>query len=481
MHEGGGDCQNWPMLIVRSAPLRRHYLVAAVLATLFVAYGSWVPLRPQSLAFEQAWEQFRAVLTSTEGTPGRIDFCTNVLLFVPLGFLWVAALATDTRSWLWRAFVAPVVLLGCAALSLTVEFGQLWVNRTPSRFDVYAQLIGAAAGITGSLIVGPRATGWLRSFTRERRRGHRIDWVLKAYYGALVLSSLIPLDLTLHPFDLYDKYKRGQIVIVPFAGATLDYEQLLDWLFAVLLSVPVGALGVRLAGRTSDRAAALARGILIGVGLIAAIELAQLFVLSRYTETGDVILGSAGVLIGAGLMALAAGDEAFRDAGRRRGATPALLWLALAFIWLIVPCLFAWAPFEFTADRTVTAGKWDDFFGVPFYSLYQTPQLNAFGQLLRKFLLFLPFGLLLAAALRRLPGRSPTGAPALGAAVIVIGVAAFAIEIGQVFLPSRYPDLTDALLMACGGLFGLWLAFRLSDAEHRERSPQLILRPLPRR
>jgi VanZ family protein len=42
------------------------------------------------------------------------------------------------------------------------------------------------------------------------------------------------------------------------------------------------------------------------------------------------------------------------------------------------------------------------------------------------------------------------------------------IELGQVFLPSRLPDITDVILGTAGILVGLWLAGRMA----RTRAPQ---------
>lgn len=74
-------------------------------------------------------------------------------------------------------------------------------------------------------------------------------------------------------------------------------------------------------------------------------------------------------------------------------------------------------------------------------------------------LLFLPFGLLLAAAIPR--GRR-------GWAIAVCIAASVGIELVQLlFLPGRYPSLSDVLTNSLGGTLGVLIVIAVSGGRHR--------------
>jgi glycopeptide antibiotics resistance protein len=374
---------------------------------------------------------------------------------------------------------AVIVAAGAGLLSLGVEFGQLWLDRTPSRFDVYAQWIGGALGLAVWVVAGGWLTEWVSSFARERRTSGRLVWALKAYYGLFLLASVVPLDVTLHPGDLYAKYQRGRIALAPFASFALTPEFLFQALFDALLCVPLGALGVLLLSRGRETPLrSLSGGVAIGTGLVAAIELSQLFVVSRFTETGDVLVGGVGVVAGAVLAWVVE---------RRRGVVtlpdtpmaqwgPALRWAGLAAAYVAVPCLFFWWPFNFTGDREVVRSGWRHLAGVPLDTLNRSSILNAHTQIMRQVLLFVPLGVLLGCAARRSLGRGRLwlNLAAMGLILLV----AFAIELGQIFLPGRTPDPGSILLMAGGGLLGLAATLAIQPLRPVRRK-QEAGRPMP--
>jgi glycopeptide antibiotics resistance protein len=87
--------------------------------------------------------------------------------------------------------------------------------------------------------------------------------------------------------------------------------------------------------------------------------------------------------------------------------------------------------------------------------------------MLRKAMLALPLGALLYISW---PDRGQRYVPRLRALLAMAGGFALllVIELGQVFLPSRLPDITDVILGTAGILVGLWLAGRMA----RTRAPQ---------
>jgi glycopeptide antibiotics resistance protein len=85
---------------------------------------------------------------------------------------------------------------------------------------------------------------------------------------------------------------------------------------------------------------------------------------------------------------------------------------------------------------------------VPFWSYYVRTNAAALGDVIDQVLIFIPLGALLAAGSRR---RSILQAALIGFTVGLI------LEVGQVFLPERTAELTDALSASVGAGLGLAL------------------------
>jgi VanZ family protein len=96
----------------------------------------------------------------------------------------------------------------------------------------------------------------------------------------------------------------------------------------------------------------------------------------------------------------------------------------------------------------------------PFSWYYEGSEFHALTETMRKALLALPLGVLL-----RLSWRSggPYGERLRTIAAATVGLCVLiVIEVGQVFLPSRLPDITDVLIGEAGLLMGAWLTARLT-------------------
>ena len=214
-----------------------------------------------------------------------------------------------------------------------------------------------------------------------------------------------------------------------------------------LLAVPIGALAA-LGWPHVRRRASFAEGALAGAAAIAAMEVCQLFVFSRTASVDDVIGGVIGAVAGARIAARIAG------AGETRPASGIRLWpLAALAIWLVVILVRHWSPFNFVVTGHMFRQRAPALFEVPFRSYYWANPFDALGEALTKILLGVPVGLLLTLFLPA--PRSMTGRVMAFTAILLAGVAIFGVvEMGQVFLPSRYPDGTDVLLGTLGTCCG---------------------------
>ena len=98
------------------------------------------------------------------------------------------------------------------------------------------------------------------------------------------------------------------------------------------------------------------------------------------------------------------------------------------------------------------------FLQVPFSGYYWGNPLNAFGELTTKLLLGVPVGALLQMIYT--PGTS-AGRRWQAAGILTVSFCIFlVIELGQLLLPSRYPDQTDVYIGTAGACIGM-VAVRL--------------------
>ena len=122
---------------------RKLFVSAGLAYTAFVVYGSLVPFDFKPLPLDFALRNFSQIRYLRLGPDARADWVANLLLYIPLSFLLLGALARQGR-WFYSASCAVPVFLFCAALSITIEFlQQFFPPRTVSLNDLLAEFAGA--------------------------------------------------------------------------------------------------------------------------------------------------------------------------------------------------------------------------------------------------------------------------------------------------------------------------------------------------
>ncbi|MBN2474397.1 MAG: VanZ family protein [Pirellulales bacterium] len=462
------------MIIIRtngfsvSDPLvrRRHLLVALAFVAVAV-YGSLVPFGFRSLAVAEAV----ARLKYTWNRPlniSRTDFVANVLLFVPIGYCLAAAFAVGQTGRLRTMLSATLILLVCGATSVAIEAAQIWFpGRTPSRSDVIAQLLGTTFGIVLWPTVGSTLTGWLGSYIRLQGPRDRVDWLLKAYFVGLLVYSVLPLDLTISPRELFHKYREGKIVLVPFSGFQLGAASLCGLLRDTIVFIPVGMLVMTAVKRSWWPVRQIIVAAVLGGLLILAIELTQLFVYSRHTATDDVIVGIGGVWIGAWVMQRWRGSDAGQYGppvvlgGRARQAW---MWFGLAGVYSVFLVVLFCTPFHPIDDVPQIRVRLEGFLRLPFASFQRATVLNAVSEVLKKSLLFAPLGVFYAFTVAQSSFPRPVRRILLGTLLLIVAVVATGIEMAQVFLPPHVPDVTDVLLCVAGAATAMFITAQILDS-----------------
>ena len=415
-----------------------------LLYLLFVIYGSLVPLRFVDRGWANAIEAFWNIPFLDLGIDSRADWVANFLLFIPLTFL--AGLVLNSASGTFRRVLIAILLTVFAgALAVGIEFTQLFFpQRTVSQNDILAEGLGGVVGTALHLFMGVKVSGWLDGFWRAQQAQDRASILLRSYLLILLVFNVMPLDLTLSPVEMFHKWKEGRIIFIPFSGLHDGWSiNLYGVLTDLLIWVPVGALWALNAARTFRQ--------IFWFGLLAAglIEALQLFVYSRTTDVTDVLLGAGGTLGGAVLLR------------RTRPSWPTIAslikrhWLAVWSVWVVLLLCVFWFPFHFHVADLSGADVVAAFTRVPFYTYYFGSEFHALNELLRKAGFFLPAGLILGHAASLSAKRSPgTVRLHLG----MLALLAFVVELGQLALPGKVADVTDALLE----FGGAWLGYSVA-------------------
>ena len=448
--------------------------MAALAYTTFVIYGSLVPLDYRYVPWDEAIARFSDIPFLKLGIGSRADWVANILLFIPLTFLWMGALVAG-KSRMLGVLATCVLIFAAIALSLGIEFTQLFFpQRTVSQNDIMAEALGGAIGVLVWWGAGKRFVDWLQSWQHLHARAafaERLAWV---YLAGVLAYNVLPLDLTISLVEIFHKWQGGKLNLIPFGRLPDDaayalYEIASDALIWTPLALLWRLDGTRSAWRAWGMALATA----------ALLEFLQLFVYSRVSDVTDLFTATAGAALGS----FVGGRLVKRTASEDR-AMPWASWLPflLALVWMVVLLFVFWFPFDFRTDGAFIKSRLDFLYRVPFEVYYFGTEYRAITEVLRKALFFAPLGGLLAWGVSRQPWR--WRGPLFALAVLaLVGMPAI-IELGQVMLPQKIADTTDWFLESLGGALGYVLARAFggkllfsgrsrgthSDAGHRNRT-----------
>ena len=343
---------------------RWQFLLATLGYLLFVVYGSLVPLEFVPLHWDEARARFARIPYLELRVASRADWVANLLLFIPLAYLWAGALWRCGRT-AWNALALSAVVLVGAALSVAIEFVQLYFpQRTVSINDIVAEAAGAVIGVLLWWSTGEPLLRWLEAGARERNPTGWTERVLYVYLAVFCAYSVLPLDLTISPIEIYHKWNAGKVLLVPFSATyTSTANAVYDMGGDVLIWIPVAVLW-RISGRLSPLE------VWLRVTMAALLlEVLQLFVYSRVTDTTDVLMAMVGGLIGVMLGGRLAA-HADMPVDRQRSSRAWRLW-ALAFaVWLAIIALVFWYPFEVRVERIFVTDRLRQLWRVPFMTYY---------------------------------------------------------------------------------------------------------------
>ena len=400
----------------------------------FIVYATLLPFQfttdADALRTKRQWINWDPrVLQTGEPTP-ITDVVINILFFVPLGFIGVHAQRRRPTA----VLVARGALAG-AALSLGVETLQFFTpSRNPATSDVLTNGGGAALGAL--LAVWARArlqTAVMRRATAWTLREPLLV-ILAGHTLLIVLAALVPFDFMITVSGLRRGLRVAQLD--PFQGtapdAIGDLPAALQYaLFAGLLWFVATRIG---------RAGIVARALgcfAVATALAAGLEVVQLIMRSHVCSTRDVLAAAAGALAGMIVGAV-----------RMRGGRTGWRWAFVAAVAIVGA--HALVPFRFDFDPTAMRQRigWTTL--VPYSSYYYKANVAAVADLLDGLLAYVPVAFVWA---RLRAGTTSKRVSHFGVAAACAGIA-LVLEFLQLGLPRRYPEISDVLTAALGGLLG---------------------------
>lgn len=426
--------------------IRSFALWFCILYSAFIVYGSFVPLNFNNLSYHEAIKQFWALPLLDFKIVNRSDWFTNYLLFIPLSYALLFVLP-KTKHLFSLVVTLVVILIFLMGLSVAIEFFQMFIAVRVSSFkDVFAQFLGILTGFSLYYFSGQTA----RTYISLWMSGEANDkWLVYASSLLVVftLYNIMPLDLSISPVEIYNKWHAGKINLLPFYKGP---DPLIPYVFGVISDLAIwfaiATLYLKSAKYTVQKI------LLICVLLSLTVELLQLFVLSRYTDITDVVTASIGAILAVKVFPLIDSYSRAQASTTKSPNNYKIISVELILIlWCFILLFFALFPAELIQSKSEFLYKWKAFFAVPFETYWRGNPYSAITQLLRKVVLTIPLGMLISAVTYKYQLRKKWFIYLfLLGCFYVLG-----LELLQLLLVNKVAVLSDVIL----NIGGLYLGF----------------------
>lgn len=439
------------MYKLMSAQLRWRLILFSVGFAIFVVYGSLVPLQLNAMSIAQAIDTFSDMDKFDASIVNRADWFTNFLLMMPLYYTLLLLQCHKSMSLEKLAYML-VVFFAICGLSILIEFVQLFVDQRITSFkDVYAQAFGM---ILVALIYLPTRHKAHKLLVQSASHEPADKWEIYAIVGMLIFAiySLMPFDLSMSISEIGRKWASGRINTIPFYELSQHPMQgSISLVTDIAIWFAIMACYVKSAKHNLRHKA-------VQLVLIAsAIELAQLAVLSRYTDVTDIVAAIFGVLLAIKVFS----DRISRShsASTPTGSTRIVYLLLAAAAYYFVLLTVVTYPMHIV-DRSQFSANLAGFFSLPFGAYWQGDPFTAITQLMRKIVVFIPIGVLFRYLVVTTPLK---GARLLLAALFLLALT-FSLEIVQLAIVDTVASVSDSLL----NLLGLWLGIQIYNYHQAE-------------
>ena len=434
------------------------FLAAACLAA--VAYGSLVPFQYNGRSFEDAVYAFLHIPYLSLGAVSRADWVANIILYIPMGFLWTGAFRP--RRWAILAPVSCLLSFGiCAGAAVFIEFTQLFFSpRTVSINDLLAEALGSLIGIGIWTVFGNMLLRFWEDITHGTARAVRS--LFTVYLILYIFLGLFPYDFLISGAELRWKLaqlKEGAVFTTCGNGGLRCLAKLAA---EILAMAPLGFfLCMGSEQGKSERKAVYRKAFFLGAAIGAGIETVQFFMVSGISRAVSVFARASGAAAGVGLYRLFQVIQ--QDGAGSRMLKWAVLFSAPPYF-IAMTVLNRWfdgSPIGFNAAiRRLSRQQF-----IPFYYHYYSSEPVAMTSLLSHAALYAPMGLGLWVLARDKTRNAGSGYSILPPAVL--GAAAAAVmEFGRLCMSGLHPDPTNILIAAASAaltyktavLVGRWAA-----------------------
>ena len=441
-------------------------LIFAFTYTLFIIYGSLVPLDYKAIPFEQALSSFSHIRYLSLGAASRADWIANIVLYVPLTFSLAAISLSSNKTPFKIIFYSALILISSIALAITIEFyQQFFPPRTVSQNDLIAETIGSIIGLVLWLSYGKR---FIKLYSHIQIGGRPALLACAVLYTiSYITLSLFPYDFVTSLQELKDKLAHGSDAF--FLSSSCGGFILCSTKLATesLLTLPLGIFFSILLKWHPKRLTAI---VLLGFILGLVIESIQLFIISGVAQSISIIARIVGMCTGEALYKkISSLEEPFKflDSIFLRKH---IIIASLPYI-LLLAYLNGWSIDKESFNSDISA-SFKSIYWLPFYYHYYTTEAIALTSLLRIFAMYTPIGI--CAWLWNFNNRNSLDKNFKLNAGLYAVYLCFILEAGKLFFLLKHPDPTNLIISFASAIISYSLIETMYHWFHQSETNPVI-------
>ncbi len=416
--------------------------------TLFIIYGSLVPLDYHPIQFEKALQSFEKIRYLNLGAASRADWIANIILYIPLTFSFAAYFISKTRLLRIQTIVTSILILSFSiTLAVTIEFyQQFFPPRTVSQNDLIAETMGSVIGLALWFGYGKKLRGLVTHIIQGGKNALLAGAIL--YILGYLFISFFPYDFITSYTELANKLAKGNdaLFISNSCGGIVRCTSKL--ISEIALTIPLGILVSAVFKWHPQRLMAV---ILIGFVFGAIIESIQLFLISGIAQGLSIIMRMTGMALGEKLYKNLTIKNLSLHVYRIKKYIPFML---APYLFLLAS-LNGWSLIDLQLTDNI-AEQLNNINWLPFYYHYYSTESVALNSLLSIIIMYLPVGLGLW-LWRYRPNNHKTNAEIKAGVYAVI--LCFIMETSKLFLASKHPDPTNLLI----SFFAAFIIYKLAN------------------
>ncbi len=440
------------------------YLGLVIAYLMFIFAASFYGIDLDVVSVEKGKEKlfFSSIHVLTPSFHNLRDIATNVLLYMPLGFFWCAAIISKGRKAGKRYWFVGLVV------SLIVEIVQAFVGRHSDVVDIVSNSGGFVTGFTimniavkqfhlkPSHLLGVDAgttQGALQTFA-----GLRFIFMAVVY-----VVSLLPLNISVAFSNLVAQLtiKEGQlhpkIILDPFFHIETQGQFFHSLLLKLLVFVPLAFFTYSI---SANRPLIKSKVIMHCLMFAVFVELSKIFVLSATTDISVIILSPLVAYVVCLIL-----DKSNVGRGNVDGKNVSkpdssgtsvdlfvgVLPVGLYLLFLIV---LTFSPYGFEITASEIKAKFFESNFIPFKFHFTNRSISGAIDIAREFLIYVPLGVLAFPVVLRVLRANVL--LALMVCAVLASSFALLMELSQLVVIGRYVDITDPMLATAGVVFGVF-------------------------